>query len=162
MHRPPAWNTLLPCSTCLPSNAAVLSAAASVKSFNLLHVFPYTEPFHWQQSNMCKTSKLSSCSQLHEENNIKESLCLSSSAIWSGRALQNWGRGGLTVENELSAPRRAVLVYENSTGAASALTADPLTGCIEVKERCELHHGTWCSKVMRAGCKPGEVIKDKD
>lgn len=112
-HRPPAWNALLPCSTCLPSNAAVLSAAASVKSFNLLHVFPYTEPSHWQQSNMCKTSKLSSCSQLHEGNNIKESLCLSSSAIWSDRNLQNWGRGDqtccLTVESELSAPRRAVL-----------------------------------------------------
>lgn len=46
-HRPPAWNTLLPGSTCLPSNEAVLSAAASFKSFNLLPAFPHDEPFYW-------------------------------------------------------------------------------------------------------------------
>lgn len=144
-HRQPAWSTLLPCSTCLPSNAAVLSAAASVKSFNLLHVFPCTEPSHWQQSNTCKTSKLSSYSQLHEENSIKKSLCSSHLPLWvTGPCRAEAGEGRAarpTVESELSAPRRAALVCQGSFSTDS--WTDPPTGCLGWKRRVSfiLAHG---------------------
>lgn len=163
-HRQPAWSTLLPCSTCLPSNAAVLSAAASVKSFNLLHVFPCTEPSHWQQSNTCKTSKLSSYSQLHEENSIKKSLCSSHLPLWvTGPCRAEAGEGRAarpTVESELSAPRRAALVCQGSFSTDS--WTDPPTGCLGLKEARELHPGTWCSGVKKAGFKPGKGIRDKN
>lgn len=156
-HRQPAWNTLLPCSTCLPSNAAVLSAAASVKSFNLLHVFPYAEPFHWQQSNTCKTSKLSSHSQLHEENSIKESLCLSHLPLWltgPRRAEAGEGRAArLSVESELSAERCHREQHQFQSAAPGQLrhwqldrSTDWLSG---VKETCELHRGIGCSGVKK-------------
>lgn len=45
----------------------------------------------------------------------------------------------LTVESELSAPRRAVLVSEYST--------DTQTGCLGVKEMYEIHRGTRCSRM---------------
>lgn len=164
-HRQPAWNTLLPCSTCLPSNA-VLSAAASVKSFNLLHVFPYTEPSLRQQSNTCKNKQIVRSRRTCIRKVAPKNICAYPICHyeWQGLAELRQGRAELLASAwKVSSQHHGERHWFQSAapGQLQHWQLDSSTDWLSgVKETREPSPGTGRSGVRKAGCNPGEAIRD--
>lgn len=152
---------------CYPVPPACLQMLQScqlqpVKSFNLLHVFPYTEPSRRQQSNTCKNKQIVRSRRTCMRKIAPKNLCAYPICHyeWQGPAELRQGRASAwKVSFQHHGERH--WFQSAAPGQLQHWQLDSSTNWLSgVKETREPSPGTGRSGVRKAGCNPGELIRD--